>query len=277
VRAADELIVTGLESNIVILPEGEDPDSFVRKKGAEELRKEMRSAPNYFGFLKNEALSGTRTTYRKNEVLKHLLHTVSSVGDQVRRDLYLQELSALFEVPVSSLRSGLGKRGRDEKTLDQGPAEESRRERFQKLVFRLGLEDERHARLILENLDIGELEGALFMDYYKALDSALKKHIDIESSAFTGGIEEPELSRLATEIALIQPPPGPSMKFLADTIIWLKKEALKDELETMKTRLRTLESESGETAAREIEEITRAYQELSKRLKSLRLQGGNPD
>ena len=76
VRAADELVTVGLESNIVVLPEGEDPDSFVRKKGAEELREYMRSAPNYFTFLQREALSGTRTTYRKNQVIRHLPESV---------------------------------------------------------------------------------------------------------------------------------------------------------------------------------------------------------
>jgi DNA primase len=277
VRAADEFLVVGLESRVVILPEGEDPDSFVRKRGAEELRREMRSAPNYFGFLKNEALSGSRTTYRKTEVIKHLLQAVSTVGDSVRQELYLQEISNLFEVPVNSLRAGLGKRSRPERPPDHLPVEESRREKFQKLVFRLGLESERYARMILDNLDIGELEGASYMDYYKALDSAVRKHIDITSSAFTGSIEEPGLSRLAAEIALLQPPPGQSERFLADTIIWLKREALRDERETMKKRLRILEAEGGEAVAREVAEITRAYQELSKKMKTLRLQGGEPD
>lgn len=277
VRAADELLVVGLESSVVILPEGEDPDSFVRKKGAEELRAEMRSAPNYFGFLREQALGGSRTTYRTSEVIKHLLQAVSSVTDSVRQELYLQEMSKLFDVPVSSLRPGLGKRARPEKAAVEGPREETRRERFQKLVFRVGLEDERFARMIVENLDIGELEGAPYMDYYKALDSAVKKHIDTGSSAFTAGIEDPDLGRLATEIALLPLPPGPIDRFLADTIIWLKKEALRDELETMKKRLRVLEAKSGESTAEEIEEITRAYQELSKKLKSLRLQGGHPD
>jgi DNA primase len=277
VRAADELLVVGLESSVVILPEGEDPDSFIRKKGAEELRAEMRSAPNYFGWLKGQALGGSRTTFRTGEVIKHLLQAVSAVTDSVRQELYLQEISKLFEMPVSSLRPGLGKPGRPEKAAVESPREETRRERFQKQVFRIGLEEERFARMIVENLDIGELEGAPYMDYYKALDSAVKNHIDTGSSAFTAGIEDPDLGRLATEIALMPLPPGPIDRFLADTITRLKEQAVKDELETMKKRLRLIESGAGKPAAGEIEEITRAYQELSMKLKSLRLQGGHSD
>lgn len=277
VRAADELLIVGLDSNVVVLPEGEDPDSFVRKRGADELRGFMRSAPHYFAFLKQEALSGSRTTYRKDQVLKHLLGAVSSVTDRVRQDLYVQEISSLFEVPVGALRSGLKTRVQAEKAPEQTPETESLRQRHQKMLFRIGLEDERFARMILDDLDIGDLEGTRFMDYYKALDSALKNNIDIKSSAFTGGIEDPELSMLASEIAVLPLPPGPQEQYLADTLIWLKKEALKEELDLMKKRLKALEGERGADADREIREITKAYQDLSRRLRERRSQGGNPD
>jgi DNA primase len=278
VRAADALLTVGLDSNVVVLPEGEDPDSFVKKKGAEELRGYMRSAPNYFAFLKKEALSGSRTTYRKNQVIKHLLETLSSITDPVRQELYLQEMSNLFEVQASTLRSGLRRRGRTEQTPPERlPEEESLRERHQKLLFRLGLDDERYAQMILDDLDIGDLEGTLFMDYYKALDSALRNHVDIRSSAFTGAIDDLELSKLASEIALLQLPPGPQEKLLTDTLTWLKKEAVKDELDLMKKRLRALETEQGEQVDREIREITSAYRHLSRKLRERGPQGGNPD
>ena len=277
VRTADELLIVGLDSNIVVLPEGEDPDSFVRKKGADELRDYMRSAPNYFMYLREEALSGARTAFRKEQVIKHLLETVSSITDRVRQELRLQEMASLFDIQVSALRSGLKVRPRAEKPSERLPAEESLRKKHQKVLFRLGLEHERYARMILDNLDIGDLEGTLFMDYYKALDSALRNHIDIRSSGFTGGIEDPELSKLASEIALLQLPPGPQEEFLTDTLIWLKKEALKDELDLMKRRLRQLEAQQGGNAEAEIREITKAYRELSRKLKERKSQGGNPD
>ena len=277
VRAADELLIVGLDSNVVVLPEGEDPDSFVRKRGADELREFMRSAPHYFAFLKNEALSGNRTTYRKSQVIKHLLGALSAVTDRVRQELYIQEIASLFDVQVDTLRSGLTTRKQVEKAPEKPLETENLRLRHQKMLFRLGLEDERYARMILDDLDIGDLEGTRFMDYYKALDSALKNHIDIKSSAFTGGIEDPELSKLASEIALLPLPPGPQEQFLADTLIWLKKEALKEELDLMKKRLRTLEADKGAHADREIREITKAYEDLSRRIKERRSQGGNPD
>jgi DNA primase len=270
VRAADELLIVGLESNVVVLPEGEDPDSFVKTKGAEELRDLLRSAPNYFAFLHGEALSGNRTTFRKSQVIKHLLEAVSSVTDRVRQELYLQEMSNLFEVQVGTLRSGL-KAERQVRKPPQAVSEEGRRAKNQKVLFRLSLESERYAVKVLDNLDISDLEGPLFGQYYRALDSAIRNHIDIRSSAFTGSFEDPELSKLASEIALLELPPGPEEKLLSDTLIWLKKEALKDELESMKEQLRALEAEPGKSTSHEIDKITKAYEALARRLRNLRL------
>jgi DNA primase len=278
VRAADELMIVGLESSIVSLPEGEDPDSFVKKNGADELRALMRSAPNYFVFLKKEALSGERTTYRKSQVIRHLLETVSSVTDGVRRDLLLQEIAGLFEVGVATLRSGLpAKARRDEAppAAAAATARENRRRDIQKTLFRLGLEHERYARIIMERLDIGDLEGTIFMDYYRALDAAIRGGVDVQSPAFIAGIEDAELSKLASEIALCELPPGPQEEFLADALVWLRKEALKEELETMKERLRALEGSGEPGAKEEMRGIAKMYEELSRRLRTPKSEGGD--
>ncbi len=278
VRAADELLIVGLDSSIVVLPEGEDPDSFVKKRGAEELRTLMRSAPNYFAFLQGEAQSGERTTYRKSQVIRHLLESVSSVPDTVRQELLLQEIAGLFDIPISTLRSGLPAKGRREerpRSEAAAPARESRRQEIQKTVFRLGLEHERYARTIMEKLDIGDLEGTRFMEYYRALDAAIREGVDVRSAGFVGSIADPELSKLASEIALQELPPGPHDRYLEDTLVWLRKESIREELDTMKERLRSLEAAGGTEAKEEMRAVAKLYEELSRRLKTLKAEGGN--
>lgn len=271
VRAADQLLIERVDAQIVILPEGEDPDSYVREKGADGLIEMMNAAPPYFEYLRAEAESGTRRTYRKNQVIKHLLETVSRVPDGVGRELYLQEISKLFEIPVGTLRAGLKSSKRSTRAVPPEQPRDSKREKFQKQVFRIGLEDNRFARMILVNLMEEDIEGLLFREYYKALDLALKNNIDIKSQDFIGVLSDPEVCKLASEIALMEPPPGPVGEFLSDTLIWLKKAALKAEMSLMKKRLVALESEpDGERAAEKVE-IAEAYRKVARELKKLGL------
>jgi len=127
----------------------------------------------------------------------------------------------------------------------------------------------------VERLDIGDLEGTLFMDYYRALDAATHGGVDVRSPAFIAGIEDAELSKLASEIALCELPPGPHERFLADGLVWLRKEALKEELETMKERLRALEASGEPDAKEEMRGVAKMYEELSRRMRSLKSEGGD--
>lgn len=278
VRAADELLIGGLESNIVLLPEGEDPDSFVRKHGAEEFNLLVRSAPNYFAFLKSEAERGERKTYRKGLVIEHILQTVATIPDEVRKELLLQEISSLFDVSVSSLRSGLPRKDRMAAAGTRSkvrPIEESRREKIQKMLFRLALENESYARKVLERIDVEDLEGKLFMDYYRAMEEAISGGIDVRSPAFISSISDTELSKLATEIALGDLPPGPHDRLLEDTIQWLRREVEKQELETMKAKIKALEAEGGKEAKEQIRMLTKMYEEVSRKLKAAKSEGGD--
>ena len=275
VRASDQLIVQGLEARIVVLPEGEDPDSFVVKKGADALRDLMRSAPDYFTYLREEAERGNRKTYRKNQVIQHLLGTISRVDDGVKRDLYIQELSQLFGVPVQTLRTGLKKpstrRGTDEKT----PIEESRRSKYQKMLFRLGLEEERFASEIVDKLDEEDIEGLQFRSIYKALGDALKNEIDIARLDTLAVEGDSEFSKLFSEIALMDPPPGPPDEFIEDTVLWLKKMSLRDELGLLKKRLGELKSQGSDRGEDEELEITEAYRKISRELKKMGIKEDN--
>ncbi|MCK4537766.1 MAG: DNA primase [Candidatus Krumholzibacteria bacterium] len=272
VRAADQLLVEGLDIQIVILPEEEDPDSFVRKKGAEALWGLMRSAPDYFNYLKQEAEKGSRTAYRKSQVVGHLLNSVSRVRDAVTRAILLQEVSNLFEIPVDTLRTGLKpeRPGADRKA-DVSKAVESKRAQIQKDLFRLGLEDSEYARAILDNLMEEDFEGDQFRQYYKALDLALKNDIDITSPEFIGSIKDPDLSRLASEIALMEVLPGPVREMLDDTLVWLKKAALRDEMREMMKRIVELQAQGGEERSIEELEIAEAYRKIAREYRRLGL------
>ncbi len=271
VRAADQLLIEGLEARIVFLPEGEDPDSFVRMRGADTLRDLVGSAPHYFEYMKWESERGDRSVHRKDQVIKHLLDTISRTRDDIRKELYLQEIARLFDIPLGTLRGGT-------KTVRGGPAAAeaahrgtSKREEVQKQLFRIALEGERFARTIVENIFEDDLEGRSYRDFYKALDLALKSHIDITSPDFFGGIEETELCKLSSEIALMPKPPGPLEELLIDSLIWLKRAALRDEMEVMKKRLRELQLNPESGAPGEEIAIAEAYRKIAKELGHVKL------
>jgi DNA primase len=90
-RAADILLAVGVHPLVVTLPPGEDPDSLVRARGAEELRRYLDDAVDVLerklqilerqGYL--ETVEGRR------RAVDGLLSTLRAVRDPALRDIYL--------------------------------------------------------------------------------------------------------------------------------------------------------------------------------------------
>jgi DNA primase len=269
VRAADQLVIEGLDTSIVVLPENEDPDSFIRKEGVEALRQSMSSAPDYFNYLLGEVRKGARTASRKQQVVEHLLATVSRVEDGVRREILLQEISSLFDIPVAILKSSL-KPGKKRKPSAERPIRHTvtKREENQKVMFRIALTSVDLAALVVNNIIEEDLEGETFRKLLEALKEAVENGVDPSGPRFAGSISDPELSALAAEIILTEPPPGPAREILHDTLLWVKKAALRVEMAEMKERLRQLEESSDETSSERIG-IVSAYIEIERELGKL--------
>jgi len=274
VRTADILIPEGLDVRLVILPEDEDPDSFVRNKGAEEMQRLIDSAPDYFTYLRGEAEKGGGDVARKDLVIKHLLGTIARVGDDVRKELYLQEVADLFNIPIESLRADLVKVRRFPREKTDEKKKPGIRERVQKQILRVAFESDEFAKEIVETVDETAFEGDSFKGAFRAFENAVEKNTSVRSPEFMTQITDQEIGKLLSEVALMDPPPGPLDSFLRDALRWLKKENLKQDLKLMKKRIEELESMGGDEASQERVAIAEAYRKVSRELRRLNFKEG---
>ena len=90
-RAADELLRHGMSVQVVTLPPGEDPDSFVRKHGADKLLEQVSHAIDVFErkiqlLERGGWLADLR---RKRRALDRLIPTIRATADPLTRDMYV--------------------------------------------------------------------------------------------------------------------------------------------------------------------------------------------
>lgn len=94
-RAGDELLRQGGAVQVVTLPEGEDPDTFVRAHGAQKLESQLSAAMDVFErkvqILERGGWFGDLR--RKRKALDRLLPTIRATADPITRDLYLARAS----------------------------------------------------------------------------------------------------------------------------------------------------------------------------------------
>jgi DNA primase len=111
----------GLDAHVVALPEGADPDSFLRAKGAESLRARIVSAPTIVEHLIDDAASTAEANPReKAEAIAKLGPILARVESPIERRLYVERVARKFGITDlglvrRELRRGLG-RGSDRAT-----------------------------------------------------------------------------------------------------------------------------------------------------------------
>ena len=99
-RSGDELLRQGVAVRVVTLPEGEDPDTFVKAHGAAALTARLRDAIDVFErkiqLLERAGMFGE--LHKKRRALDRLLPTVRAAADEIMRDLYLSRASEVSGV-----------------------------------------------------------------------------------------------------------------------------------------------------------------------------------
>ena len=99
-RSGDELLRQGASVRVVTLPDGEDPDTFVKTHGAAALTARMRDAIDVFErkIQLLERAGMFAELQKKRRALDRLLPSVRATSDQIMRDLYISRASEVSGV-----------------------------------------------------------------------------------------------------------------------------------------------------------------------------------
>ncbi|MFL5551940.1 MAG: DNA primase [Gemmatimonadaceae bacterium] len=99
-RSGDELLRQGAAVRVVTLPEGEDPDTFVKNQGAAALTARLKDAIDVFErkIQLLERAGMFSELQKKRRALDRLLPTVRATSDAIMRDLYIARASEVSGV-----------------------------------------------------------------------------------------------------------------------------------------------------------------------------------
>jgi len=96
----------GLSARVMVLPEGDDPDSFINRKGLEDFLKCLdKSIPMFDFFMESRLVDRDRDISDQVEILKEILPVLSEITSDLQRSVYIQSLSEKCRVSESIILS----------------------------------------------------------------------------------------------------------------------------------------------------------------------------
>ena len=103
-RGTDILLQEGMNIKVLLLPDGDDPDSFARKHTAQQFKEYIEQHQTDFIQFKTELLlKGVTDPIKRSEAISNILKSVSLIPDNLKRDTYLSECAHRFQVNEQSL------------------------------------------------------------------------------------------------------------------------------------------------------------------------------
>jgi len=100
IRGIGLVLKEGLNVKIVLLPDGDDPDSFSRKHSLQEVRDFIENHEQDFIAFKTELLLGEAgdDPLRRAELINDIADTISLIPDPVKRTVYAQASAEKFNI-----------------------------------------------------------------------------------------------------------------------------------------------------------------------------------
>lgn len=108
-RGIDLLLQEGMNVQLVVMPNGEDPDSFAKKNNGNEFIDYLRENSVDFLVFKTKTLLAEADSdpVKKSEVVINILNTIAKISDEIKRSVYVKECSVLLGFQEKELRQRL--------------------------------------------------------------------------------------------------------------------------------------------------------------------------
>ncbi len=106
-RGIDLILKEGLNVRVVLIPDGDDPDSYSRKHSLEEVQSFLKSAEKDFIVFKTDLLLGQAgdDPLNKAGLINDITDTLALVPDQIKRAVYVQMTSQKFGISEDAIYS----------------------------------------------------------------------------------------------------------------------------------------------------------------------------
>lgn len=236
-RGIDLVLEEGLNVKVLLLPDGEDPDSFSRKKSSSELLEYIQANEQDFisfktGLLLKDAESDPVS---KANLVADIVRSVAIIPEEINRSVYLKECSSLLKMDEAVLYSEVNKirKQKFEKKWRSGPSRSSKETQkpavqpqipsFVEEVYSefeereiiyfllrfgneiLDLEDEKEkisvARYIIREIqnDQLEFENLIYKKVFETVEELLENEDHITEKYFIFH-QDPKIQELAVEV-----------------------------------------------------------------------------
>jgi DNA primase len=265
------LLETGLEVEVLGLPAGYDPDSYISEFGPEKFRQELGNArPFVESYIMNAVSAGDLSTPAgKMEVVNHVLPILTRVRNSVERIEWLRVLTERAAVNDKALLAELKNALRQDRAKlrpVQKTAEQRKKQNPELYLVHLMLADKKSAIKIKNQVSAEEFEDPALRQIIELFYNLMDKNLELRVDHAIDRIDEPEAKAILSRIG-VDPIPFDNLERTANDCIHSVKKRLLDQ------KIITLKHQRNEAVAAGKPERSRELESQLRELRSMLISG----
>jgi DNA primase len=126
-RGTDMLLAEGMNVKVLLLPDGDDPDSFAKKHSSQELKDHIeKNQTDFITFKTRLTVENVTDPVKRSEAISGIVKSISVIPDQILRSTYLSELSQRMDIKEQTLLNSMN--GMIRKDIEEKEKERMRKE-----------------------------------------------------------------------------------------------------------------------------------------------------
>ena len=103
-RGTDMLLAEGMNVKVLLLPDGDDPDSFAKKHSTQELRDYIEhNQTDFITFKTRLTVENVTDPVKRSEAIGGIVKSISVIPDQILRSTYVGELAMRLDIKEQTL------------------------------------------------------------------------------------------------------------------------------------------------------------------------------
>ena len=255
-RGLDLLLSEGLFVKIARLPEGDDPDSFVKREGKDNLVKLLEGADNLFDY-KLKILLGKFNPAQaedKSKISAEMLPTIKRVENDVLRSDYVKKLSETLFIGEDAILSELSKVKLDYTYLQENKTfkETASIRPAEKIVVGLMLEDPDIASAVKDSLSVGSFLSPQMRVIVKTVFDMLDKGDNPSAPKIIHKINNEDINHVVTEAIAETEKLDDRDRSLRDCVGCILKDNIKIRREQLTSQMKEAEAKGDEVKLMEL-------------------------
>jgi DNA primase len=266
-RGLDLFVASGMKVNVVSLPDGDDPDTFLNKRGYEAFASCLKKSAKFMDFVLGQVVKGGQVASIDDKVEKagEMLGIIAKLPSGIERDHYLKKTAEALDLDESVLRQEMPKDGKRTPAAPSGTLaavpSRSRRPKAEETLVHLMLKDTGIALGLREQIRPQDFTDPLYRKAVERIFEVLQTNGTLDLRALLRDGDE-EINGLLSHYAVLEMAYDDPAKSSQDCVALIKQQ---DPEKQMKQIVKALKEAEEQGKGEEYNRLLEIQQQLCRR------------